>query len=702
MELWNTWDGVREKLRDQYDHGPFAEDTGLPVEVLEQRIRKELLARSAEPRIRQRAAMFSFLLENARIQVDSFDWFADHIATGNIMWKIQDEWQRAAAPEIPSSPWVERQVGYPRLDLSHTSPGWKNVLKRGICGIRDRALSARETARDPEGKEFFAAVATAYEAIRKYTLRLAAEAERQGAVRVVSCLKNLAVRAPETLQEALQLAYLYNQAQEVEGEYVRTLGTFDRLYFEFFRHDLQRGILTRDHAKELLKFFFDKFAALHFGAGHNLCLGGQHHDGSDAGNELTELVLEIFEERKDLDPKLSLRLNRNTPEPVLRHAARCVAAGTNAIVFTNDEAAYPMLLKHGKRPEDLLDFVPVGCYEPAIMGREMCCSMSALVNLAKIVEALFEEDQLPRNMDEVMNRCRHLLAEAIAATLERTCQWEKRWPEINPSPVLSGTMDACFERGRDVSHAGAQYNNSGVMCAGLGTLADSLAAIEELVYKRKLCTWEELRAALCADWEGQEQLRQTALKCAPKWGNNLAAADDWAVAVAANVAEIINHTPNARGGFFQMGCWSIDNAVTFGQITGATPDGRRRGMPLSKNTGASLAADGRGVTALINSASKLDYTEFPDGSVIDIMLHPSLLCGTDGPGLIAALIRTYFERGGMFIHFNIFDAETLKCAQREPEKYRNLQVRVCGWNSRFIDLSPEMQETFIVQAEAAK
>lgn len=700
--LWNTYNDVRDRLDEQYSGSTFPADTGMTPAELEDRAMEYLDAHKEEPRIRIRAAVFSFLFRNARIRVDAFDWFADHIDTGNVMWKIQQKWRSEFDGAIPASKRQDDPAGFPALDLSHTSPGWRNLLKYGICGIRDRALDALPGAADAEAREFYAAVATVYEAIRVYTLRLAAEAERIGAVRVTGCLKNIAERPPESFQEALQLAFLYTKAQEHEGEWVRTQGVFDRLFVEFYRRDLASGKLTREQAKELLAFYFDKFSSQHWWAGHNICFGGKNPDGSDSCNELTELAFEVFEERKSIDPKLSFRVHENLPDSMLRHAARCVAAGTNAIVFANDETAYPMFLKHGKRVEDLIDFVPVGCYEPAIMGRELCCSMSATVNLAKVIEYLFKEPTLPQTMEEATAKYRELLRNVLDETLARTREWEKHWPDINPSPVMSGTMEGCFEKGRDVSHAGTLYNNSGVMCAGIGTVADALAAIGYLVFERKLCTWNELRDILAADWEGREKLRLTALRHAPKWGNNLPAADDIAAEIAGFAAEVINRTPNARGGFFQMGCWSIDHSVNFGQQTGATPDGRKAGAPLSKNVGASIAADTRGVTALFQSAARLDHTEFPDGSVLDVMLHPSVLRGIDGAGLIAELIRAYFRLGGFFIHFNIFDAETLKKARREPEKYRNLQIRVCGWNSRFIDLSPELQETFIAQAEALK
>jgi len=213
-------------------------------------------------------------------------------------------------------------------------------------------------------------------------------------------------------------------------------------------------------------------------------------------------------------------------------------------------------------------------------------------------------------------------------------------------------------------------------------------------------SWDELRRCLEQNWDGAEALRLVAQRKAPKWGNDLAAVDDFAVDVASYTADRINHTPNQRGGHFQMGCWSIDHSVNFGKVTKATPDGRRNGEPLTKNLSATISRDTSGITSLINSVGKLDHAAFPDGSVLDLMLHPSVVRGPDGAKVIADLIKTYFRRGGLFVHFNVFDAETLKEARRRPEKYANLQVRVCGWNARFIELSPEMQECFIAEAES--
>ena len=680
----------------------LAEDTGSPVPELEAKVREYVDAHRGEPRIRTKAAVLSFLLENARVGVDPRDWFADHIGTGKIIWKLQGEWRAEAGKALPRRTAFGHPCGAANLDLSHTSPDWRNVLRYGPAGIRDRALAAVKTARDDEARELYSAIATVYGSFCKYILRLAAEAERENAVRVIGPLKALATRPARTFHEALQISYLYNQVQEIDGVNVRSQGHFDRLYLDYYRRDLAEGRLTREQAGELVKFYFDKFLAQHFKAGNNICFGGWKPDGDDVCNELTELALEVFAERKSIDPKLSLRLDPCTPDRYLLAAAECIRNGQTGIVFANDEVAYRMFRRFGKAEDELIDFVPIGCYEPAIMGRELSCTMSALLNMPRILEYVFAQPGSPGRFEEVQSRYRKIVAGVIDETLAQTRWWEERWGQVNPSPVISGTMDSCFEKGRDVSNGGAKYNTSGVMCAGLGTVADSLAAIDYLVFEHGLCTWDRLRQCLESNWEGAEELRLVAQRRAPKWGNDNKVVDDLAVDMAKHTAELINRTPNQRGGHFQMGCWSIDRNMAFGKETKATPDGRRAGEPLSKNLGGAISRDTCGTTSLINSAAKLDHSAFPDGSVLDIMLHPSVVSGPNGARVIADLIRTYFKSGGLFIHFNVFDAAALKHARREPERYTHLQVRVCGWNARFIDLSPEMQECFIAEAEGSE
>lgn len=715
-----SFDFLRARLERQYLDPDFDPSTGLDAAGLDARIEAYWDAHSGEPLIRTRAALLELVLTAGRIGVDPDDRFADHIETGSGIRALQEKLQKAALAELPAAEDAERREAWECgcfdcwLDLSHTTPDWRSILSLGVCGLRDRALAAERAAKEEKACEFYRAAARVFEAMRCYIVRLAELAEKRGAAIVAPVLRALSERPPQSFHEALQLAYLYHEVQEIEGELVRSMGCFDRLYIDFYRRDIASGALTREEAKELLKFFWIKFYAKTQGlqAGKNFCFGGLLPDGSDAVNELTVLAYETYRELRVVDPKLTMRVHSGSARAMLRQVADCLKGGLTATVFMNDDVLFPLFLKRGKAPEDVYDYVAIGCYEPAIMGREMCCSMTIIFNLAKVLELLLHGGGDPATGIRLFDVHEGELTDfdafftayldALKLLLKRAMHIERlrtaMWSRVNPSPLLSGTMADCIASGRDVSEAGTKYNQSGIMCAGIGTLADSLFAVKRLVFEEKRCTLPELAAVLRSDWAGHEELRLYAKMRLPKWGNNLEGPDGLARRVTDFAAELINREPNGKNGTFQMGLWSIDNNRLFGKKTGALPDGSRAGEELSKNTGASAGLDRRGVTALINSVAKLDHTGFADGSVLDITLHPSAVSGPDGAELIVDLVRTFFARGGQSVQFNIFDAETLRRARREPEKYANLQVRVCGWNARFIDLSAEAQEAFIAAA----
>jgi pyruvate-formate lyase len=402
-----------------------------------------------------------------------------------------------------------------------------------------------------------------------------------------------------------------------------------------------------------------------------------------------------------VDPKFHFRLAERTPRDLFEQVVGCIQAGCTGIVTANDARQVAMLQQNGKALEDADDYILIGCYEPAVMGKELNCSGACAVNLAKAVELVLASGDYA-SFDELMAAYLKVLDSQIALAIDKVRREERLWPEVGPSPLLSGTMDSSLERGLDVSQAGAAYNTSGCLCLGLANATDSLAAIKHLVYEQRRCTLAELQAALAANWEGHEELRLTAQHRVPKWGNNDDRVDGLAVEITGFLGKRINHEPNARGGVFQAALYAIiDTAKAYGKQTGALPDGRLAGEPLTMNTGATIGMDRNGVTSLINSVTKIDLAEFPNGTVLDIMLHPSVVQGSEGIRTICSIIESHFAQGGMAIQFNIFDAELLRDAQRSPEKYANLQVRVCGWNARFIDLAPEEQDLFIAKAEVA-
>ncbi len=713
----SSFDAVRTQLEKQYQPMLTVPETGLELKKLKLELEKYESLHAGEPLIRLKAEMLATILTRGRIGVDPFDRFVDHLEGKDLLWELRSRRNRIAgglmdeAVRRSTKALCDAGIFISQMDQSHTSPDWYAVLALGPAGLRDRASAALETAKDEEARDFLSAAVCVFAAMRNLILRFAKLAEAKQLPDVAETMYAIADRPPETLRQALQLALVYDTCQELEIEPVRSQGTFDQLYVPYLRHDLEQGVLTREEAKELLKFYWTKFYAQMNPNGKNFLLGGLASPGVDGCNELTELCFEIHKELNRINPKLSFRVHKGTPEKNLLQVAECVRTGRTAVVFSNDDVAFEMFRRRGKEEQDFYRYVLIGCYEPAIMGREMCCSMAAWGNMVRPLEAVLNngctfdgvrigpECELPADGAEFEAEYFRQLDALVTRVMENTNAHERLWKTVNPSPLLSGTMRDCIESGRDVSDAGTRYNSSGFMCCGLGTAVDSLMAVKTLVDDRKLCSVAELSEALRRNWRGFESLRQQALRRSPKWGNNNPAADAEGRRIVKFLAEKINHTPNTRGGGFQLGLWSIDHNFTFGKKCAATPDGRLAGEPFSRNLGASIGMEKNGAIALMNSAASLDLAETPDGAVLDVMLHPSAVSGPDGAGVIAGLVRGYFASGGLAVQFNIMDAGELRQAQKEPEKHSDVQVRVCGWNSRFIDLSREEQNTFIRQAE---
>ena len=661
-----------------------------------------------------RARMLAYALANARIAVNMTDAFAGIVERQYLDRRYgvceiaRIQWERAAAAAKRDFPekydrttaaWKEGRF-FTQADLSHTSPDWDRIIALGIPGLLAEAESHHAANPTP----FTESVAIACRAFRDFALRFARVCEREGRADLAATLDAIAARPPETLREALQLAILYWQVQEIEGEWVRSFGIFDRQYLPFLERDLAAGRLTEESAENLLVSFFAFFHAESKGrdAGAPFCFGGYlPGDGTrDGCNRLTRLAWHAFRTLGTPSPKFSIRVNPDTPHELLRFAAECIQEGKNAMVFANEPLVRDAMLRRGKDPADLANFIPIGCYEPAIMGKELSCTMQCVFNLAKPVEDFFADGSAaPATWDEAETRYFSALERDLRDALAIAREWEIAWRDINPSPILSATMAECMERGLDVSQFGTKYATSGVVCAGLATAVDSLLALRAMVFDRAMLSFDDFRAVLRTDWEGHEELRQFALRRVPKWGCGDPAADALGRRICDLAAGIIENAPSAKPGGFQMGLWSIDWCIGMGSNMKATPDGRHAGTPISKNSGANFGCDAEGPAGVVESLSRLDHARFPDGAVLDVMLPPRTIAGEEGAEFLVNFVCSLFASGGQFVHFNSLSPEKLREAQRDPAKYRNLQVRLCGWNVRFVDLDRAHQDWVISEAE---
>ena len=667
----------RPYLEKQYEQ-PFAPASGLSLDELKTDFEQHCAANPNEPLILKRAYLMNLVCRKGRIVIEPENMFAGKVEGRTLLDEMRYEYTRKAWTE-EFGEWhgwcnvsdLELGIGY-MIDYSHICPDWPAILKLGLPGLRDRAAKG--------DTPLHRAVVMVYEGAMELCRRLG--------------WAQLAERPPQTLHEAFELAYIFHELEENEGEQVRTMGWFDRLYIDFYRNDLKNGTLTRESAKELIKYFWITFWAKTQGKlfGKNFCFGPEI-------NELSYLGMETYYEMNVVDPKLSVRVTPDTPQDFLELCAKNIRDGRTGIVFLNDRVVIEALIKHGRTPEDAFDYIPIGCYEPAVLGKEVSLSGATHLFLANILLHSLKQGCQYTDFNELKSNFYHNLKKASELMAKQQSRCEKIWPRANPIPFLSGTYHECMADGKDVTEGGAKYNTTGTVVCNTADLAETLAAIEYLVYQEKLCSLDELRSALAADYQGYEKLRLTARNRAPKWGNNDDRADKFAIEVAAYVGPLLSTLDNGRGGKFTPSIYG-QLVVERGSETGAFPSGRKAGEPLSQNMDAAIGMDRNGITALMNSALKIDYSEYPCGTCLDLMLHPSAVKGGDGIKTLLSLVRAFIARGGSGLQFNIFDAATLRDAQIHPEAYSNLQVRVCGWNARFIDLTPEAQETFIAQAEA--
>jgi formate C-acetyltransferase len=733
QDLWGTFDRVRDRLFAQFREPPFDAATGVGPDELEREVQDYLRDHAAEPEVLRKANVFRIVATRGQIGIDPCDWFVDKLNHGNLVRKLRDEWYRQAkaGPIAAEAGWFERvhQLGVMRglLDMGHISPGWENMFAAGLSGLIARAQAARRRlgadATD-EQLAFYEAVEIACGAaialagrFAELAARMAGErAELAGRLRAVAdtCAR-VPAHAPRGFYEALQFAWFMHELIEMEGEAVRSMGHFDRVLYPYYRADIDAGRLTREQARELIQFVWFKHHARTQGVhnGKNFVFGGQLADGTDAANELTYVALEAYEAMSTPDPKLSVRFFPGSPDRLYRRVADLIRKGHNSFVLMNDVPAVAGLVKRGKTLEDARLYLPIGCYEPAVDGKEAACTMNLVFNLAKGVELAMHDGVDPLSGEQVGPRTgdpraftdfEQLFAAYTAQMdfiLTRSAEYvrahERQWPHINPSPLIAGTIDDCLARGKDIGQGGAHYNAVGCVGVALANAADSLLAVKQAVFDENRFTMAELLDALDGDFEGAEPMRLYLLNRVAKWGNNDPAADAMARRVADHYCGKVHTFTNARGGPMQAALFTLTFQWSMGRATAALPDGRKARTTLAPGVGSAPGRDRSGVTALINSVSKLDFVETPNGSVLDVTLHPTAVRGDDGLDAMVALIKTFFAQGGYAIQFNVYDAATLRDAQRHPEQHASLQIRVTGWSVFFTTLPKSEQDQFIAR-----
>lgn len=736
--LWNRFDTDKDKLNIYYTPD-FEEGSGIATAA---EMRAEVLklgnALEGQPHPIIKARAFEFIVKNAAIQINPLDWFGINFAgwvPGNsgeprcAVSVLINKWKS----EIPHTPEFieaasnisETGAGIFWADYDHSVPDWDSITALGFPGLLARAMEYKEKkiaegSLSEDQRIYYRAIEIVYGAILEFMDRIIAAAKRQRGKDermplMIDCLERLRVGAPVTLYEMMMLTYLYHMLQQhVEQVQVRTLGNIDVDYYPFYKRDVAAGRLDAEKAKELYKYFLSKYQ--HQGHLHAqpVYLGGFDENGESLVNELSFIILEAHAECHLINPKIHIKVMPNTPDDFLKKALDNIRRGCNCIVFVNEELGIKLSRKLGRTDEECQRLVATGCNNFASRGRETTPE-HMYVNLAKTIELALNNGIDPltglivgtetgdcsdfKTYDDFYNAVKKQAECLINKAFVISDYYDSHLLDYNPAPMYSATMPDSIACGRDAYANGVKYNNTVIFLSCHATAADSLMMVKKYVYEKKLVTLGELRDILNKNWEGCEELHEQIRDDAEKFGNDMERPDEIAVDFTNYVTGIVTSRKTVRGGRFVVNGESIWFSHKFGDKCGATPDGRRRGEILSKNMGASMGMARKGIIPLIKSVTKIDATNFAYGAPFDYMLHPSVTRGEEGLDAMLGLLRTFMKRGGYGMQGNVCDANTLRDAQKHPENYETLQIRLCGWNWYFNKMEKIYQDEFIRRAE---
>ena len=611
--------------------------------------------------------------------------------------------------------------------IGHFLPHYERILREGIEGY----LACME------GKDgdLYRAARIACKGLEIYAGRLAAEAERlaekeaepvrREELQEIARICRKVPREPaETFHEALQSLWLTHLAVNLESlNSAISFGRLDQYLYPYYRRDVEEGRLDPGRARELLLCFSAKAAEHVFLLSERISqyhggylvvqaaiVGGTDREGRDTTNELTYLFLEVMEEAGLRDPNYQARVHAGSPPEYLLRVADVARKGKGVPAVFNDGAAVASLVYHGYTLQEARDYAVVGCVELALPGISFLSTDAALFNLPLCLElALNEGRRFGRrrkvgtstphpgsfhNMDDILQAFRCQADFMVDRMVHDFRVVERGNRDYHPTPFSSMLVEGCLETGKDLTEGGARYNASGIQGVGVADVADSLAALDDVVFRRGRYAVAEVVAALRDDFAGWRRLQAELLK-APKYGNDHPLPDGYADLVVRIFHDSLSRHRNTRGGPYVPGFYSVTCHVAFGKEVGALPSGRRAGETLAVSLGPVNGRDRCGPTALLNSVARLDARLMPNGCALNLSFHPQDLQGEGGAERLVALMRSFFDSGGMQLQCNVLDPEILEDARRHPGKYPGLVVRVAGYCAYFDDLPDAAKEEII-------
>ncbi|MCL2008155.1 MAG: glycyl radical protein [Treponema sp.] len=578
------------------------------------------------------------------------------------------------------------------------------------------------------------------DAIIIFAKRYAEEAERLAKIEkkpgrkaelleIAKNCRNIPGNKPENFFEALQMYWFVHISvtSELNTWDAFSPGRLDQHLYPFYKKEKEAGTLTEEKAKEMLQCFWVKFnnqpappkvgiTLAESGTYTDFCninSGGLTADGSDGVNDVTYLVLDVIGEMQLVQPSSNVQLSKKNPDKFLNRTCKVIKQGMGQPSVFNADAVVEELVRHGKKIEDARDGGTSGCVEAGAFGKE-CYALTGYFNLVKVLEITLNNGFDPiakkqlgpktgdpakfKTFDELFTAYEKQVKHFVDVKIAGNHVIETLYSKYMPCPFLSTIIDDCIIKGRDYNAGGARYNTRYIQGVGIGTLTDSLSSIKYNVFDNKNITMAKLQDALGKNFKGYEAQRQLFKNKTPKYGNNDKYADDLMVRAFNMYFSMVDGRDAVNGGTYHIDMLPTTCHVYFGSVTGATPDGRGAHEVQSEGISPAHGADRLGPTGVLMSAAKMDHLK-TGGTLLNQKLTPSLLADEEGIEKLMALVRTYFRMDGHHIQFNVCNADTLREAQKNPEKYSNLIVRVAGYSDYFNDLGEALQNEIINRTE---
>ena len=732
------WDPYVENITDvdTYLRRKFRQDvtdktTGLGSEALKKVLADIVAAgKSAGESWRiTKAKCFAVQIERQSIDVSPLDWFPAIAVWDRWSRPISAViWKRASEVNAKTLPgWVRKEWHAGNTDgtwnmwqdFDHSVPDWRVILKLGFPGMKarlEKIAGEQGTGNGEQGDPFYEGLQIAMDAMLKGLDRFIEQGRKrergtgngERLKKEIACLERLRNGPPQTAYDMMMFVWLYFfWSEHIDGIQARSLTELDVFLTPFYDADLAAGRTTEAEFREQLKHFLWQWGSIANYWNQPVGLGGTRKDGTTEFNHVTKIILDVMDECALTTPKFLVKVAPNTPDwawdKMLDMARR-----HRSISFVGEEPAARALKKwYGASDEDCRTMVLRGCYEFDLrdsVNRTGCGYMNILKPVEKILEECMAGNETLNSQlstfDSFKAEYMRRLAAATTRCREIAFEFEKVLGEVNPANCMTLSTEHALKTRRDGFANGCpRGNNTAILSAGFGTAVDALLAVKEIVYENKEMSLAELGRAMAANWEGHEPLRLRMLRSKRKWGNNDPEANALGAELIDCFASQLNGKPNSRGGIFLACGHSARQFLHLGSKTGATPDGRKAGDEMSKNISPTMGADTEGATALVATLASSDATKLPSDYPLDMMLHPSVCHGEKGLKAMRALVEVFHRNGGSVIQFTVFSAEELRDAQEHPERYENLQVRVCGWNVRWNDMCKAEQDAYIRRAE---